>query len=253
MRKLLWIGLSLVGVVVIVAVIGIVLLVSNLDKIVKSVIETAGSEATATTVTVRNVELSLSSGEGTLEGLTIGNPAGFDSEYAFQLDRTRIGLDLASISSDVIVVREIVVDGPRLFFEQKEDGNNLDAILENLGGDSGSSDDAAASEKKLIIQTFRFINGEATVLVEQLDNELTAKIPDVVVHGIGEKTQGATVEEVARQLLEPLLAQSIAAAKGAAKAALEERLEEEKGKMKQDLEERGQKKIDDLKGRLAGN
>jgi len=253
MRKLLLVLAGIVGVVVIVVVIAGFVLFSNLDRIVKGVIETVGSEATATAVTVQEVNLSLSSGDGALDGLTIGNPDGFDSEYAFQLDRISIGIDLASISSDVIVIREIVVDGPRLFFEQLGDRNNLDAILENLGSDSGSSGDGDATETKLIVQTFRFINGEATVIVDQLDTELTAKIPDIVVHGIGEKTQGETVEEVARQLLEPILAQSVDAAKGAAREVLEERIDEEKEKLEKDLEKRGQEKIDDLKGRLGGS
>ena len=52
-------------------------LLSNLDGLVKTAIETYGSEATKTAVSVSSVKIVLQDGSGSIQGLTVGNPKGF--------------------------------------------------------------------------------------------------------------------------------------------------------------------------------
>ena len=62
----------LIGVGVLIAVLAIVVYVafSSLDKIIKAAVEKYGSEITQATVTLNEVELSVSSGKGVLRGLS---------------------------------------------------------------------------------------------------------------------------------------------------------------------------------------
>ena len=58
---------------------------SSLDGMVKTAIETYGSQATETTVLVDSVQIVLKDGSGAIRGLTVGNPQGFATPQAFSL------------------------------------------------------------------------------------------------------------------------------------------------------------------------
>jgi hypothetical protein len=61
--------------------------------------------------------VSANSGQGTLRGLSVGNPKGFKTPTAFELDEISLTLDIGSITSDPIVIKEIVVSAPRVTYE----------------------------------------------------------------------------------------------------------------------------------------
>ncbi|MGD8733207.1 MAG: hypothetical protein PVI08_01890, partial [Gammaproteobacteria bacterium] len=90
------------GIVVLVAIaaFGVYWLASNLDSIVAGAIEKAGSQATGVPVAVSGVSISLKEGSGEIRGLTVGNPPGFDSDYALKLGSISMTIDTGSIRSD---------------------------------------------------------------------------------------------------------------------------------------------------------
>ena len=46
-----------------------------------------------------------------IRGLVIGNPDGFESDHAFSLDRIGLVIDTGSITSDVIRIKQVLVEG----------------------------------------------------------------------------------------------------------------------------------------------
>ncbi len=81
MKKLV---ISVVGLLIVVTA-GLVFVWSNLDGIVKDAIQTYGSEATKTQVSVEDVTLKLESGYASIRGLNVGNPSGFSDPNIFEL------------------------------------------------------------------------------------------------------------------------------------------------------------------------
>jgi uncharacterized membrane protein len=73
-----------IGIVVLLVIIAgaVYFLLSNLDSIVKAAIEKYGTAATQATVKLDSVKISLTSGEGRLNGLSVGNPKGFATPQA---------------------------------------------------------------------------------------------------------------------------------------------------------------------------
>ena len=71
-KKIVW-GIVIL-VVVVIAVVGGVLYFSG--DVVKAAVEKLGPEMTKAKVTLDKVDLSLTSGEGSLSGLFVGNPSG---------------------------------------------------------------------------------------------------------------------------------------------------------------------------------
>ena len=121
------------GVVVVIAFgAAVYFLLTSLDGIVERAIERYGSEITGTAVRVASVDISLSSGRGTVRGLTVANPEGFSSGSAFRLEEITLQLDVGTVTSSPIVLDEIAIRAPAALFEVNKAGAaNVDEIRKN--------------------------------------------------------------------------------------------------------------------------
>ncbi len=252
MGKVLKYVLGSAAVLVLVAGIIVYVVLTKLDGIIKEQVETIGPQATGTPVTLGGVHVSVFSGEGSMRRLRIGNPEGFQSDYAFELDSIDLAVDLTSLMSDVIVVESIAIDGARLSAEQKGNRINLNDILNNVErysgpSEEGSDGDGEADDTRIIVRQFRFSNGEVSVRSDLFEGEKSVAIPEVVLKGIGEKTAGVTIAEATQQMVRPIVNGAVQAAKQefvtAGKEELKKRAEEEIGKA---LEKEAGAKLKDL-------
>ncbi len=203
-----------VAVLVAVVAIGVFWTLSNLDSIVKSMIEKVGTSVTGTNVSVSSVHISLQEGSGEIRGLTIGNPAGFDSDYALRIGKATVALDKASLTSEVIRMTAITVEDTTVNAEIKATaGINLQKIMDNLESSDGKSDQAASEEggTKIVIDRFDLTNSELKLITDIKNYD--AKMGDVHLKGIGQSSGGATTREVAVQLLRPVIREAIKAAR----------------------------------------
>lgn len=206
------------GVLVLVLIVAAVVVLGQLGRIVKHGVETVGPTLTGTSVTLDGARISVFSGDGALDDLRIGNPRGFASEYAFDLDEVSIGIDVKSVASDVIHIRSVVIDGPKLIAEFDASGfSNLKAILDKVRAGNrrapaqAEPDSAGGAQPKLIIDEFRFENAEVRALAEAYQLDKTLKIAPVVLKNLGGKN-GATPAAIAAQVLNPVVNSAVRAA-----------------------------------------
>ncbi len=202
------------GVLIVVIAVGVYWFASNLDSLIKAAIETYGSEITRTEVTLDKVEISPTSGAGSLSGLKMGNPAGFKSDSAFNLGQVSVALDTSSLGSDTVVIKEIVIAAPAVTYEVGANGSNIDAIRKNVesytgaAGSGGSSSggsgggDAKEGEIKLIIENLYIRDGKVNVSATALGGKsLGAPLPTIHLKDIGKDSGGATPGEVADKVI----------------------------------------------------
>jgi uncharacterized protein involved in outer membrane biogenesis len=217
--------------------IGTWLLASNINSIVKDVIEDVGSETLGTTVSLENVVISLKDARGALLGLNIANPKGFDSPHAFQLGSIEVDLDAKSLTGDEVVMPSIIIDQAALTFEQSGKTNNLQTLLDNLeSGDTSGSDDAssdAAEDVLIVIEELQLNGASMTVISDQLSKPLSLTLDDITVRDIGRRGAAVTPDQAAEQIIKPVLKQAEKAALNAVKDKLKEfakeKAKEEKG------------------------
>jgi uncharacterized protein involved in outer membrane biogenesis len=183
---------------------------SNLDAIVKMAIEKYGSEAIKTAVRVDKVRINLQEGSASISGLTIANPPGFAAPYAFSLGDISVGIDVNSLTGDVIVIREIGIAAPQIFFEVNADKKtNLDALSKNLPAstESAPEPEGKSAEPKLIIRKASLSGAELQAKVVPLNNkEYQLKLPTITMNNLGGKN-GAPPAKIAQQMLDQLLDQ----------------------------------------------
>jgi uncharacterized protein involved in outer membrane biogenesis len=202
-----------IGVVVLlVIVIGIVFYaVSSLDSIVAAAIEKYGSQATGTPVRVSAVDIDLRSGQGSVNELSVANPAGFSAPHVFTLGNISTKIDLASITSDPIIIDEISVQTPHVVYEINKSGrSNIAALQDNLAGSGGSgegkSDTADGEGPGLVIRTLVIDSGQIDARVAAMpDKDLSAKLPRIELSNLGEDQGGATARQIAEQVTSAVL------------------------------------------------
>ncbi|MFT4824778.1 MAG: hypothetical protein ACJASY_002039 [Halioglobus sp.] len=194
-------------VLVLIAVVGIggYFLWSNLDALVKDMIEDVASDVTQTAVRLDSVELDLTTGRGQLNGLTIKNPDGYTSEYALKLETVVVEIDPSSLRDPVIVISQVKIAGAKLIAEQKGKNTNLGELLKNMEQGSGGTEPAATEEPsskevRLMLKEFAFVDTKATVISELTETQ-SIDIPDIRQSNIGDTKTGLTPDQLAQTLL----------------------------------------------------
>lgn len=231
--------LGVVGGIIVALVLGVgVYVIVNSGSLIKTAVETIGTEVLGVAVSLDSAEISLTEGSGELRGLTIGNPAEFGGSYAMRFGQIKLVIDVADISDELVVIKSVLIDKAELAIVAKGTATNLQAIMANL--DSASADIAGvagedSSEVKLIIDEFIFSNAQ-TSLDSDLLGDLSVEIPDLHLMDIGRKTDGTTIREALQQILVPIVSsstQAIAAA-GLDIEGVQDRLEQQLDEKLQD-------------------
>ena len=187
---------------------------SGLDGMVKTAIETHGSQATQTAVRVAAVQIVLKDGSGAIRGVTVGNPQGFATPQAFILGEIATQVELRSLSEEVTVIDHVTVRAPEVFFELNAAGkNNLAVLKQNLaGGTAASSGKNSGADPRLIIRKLLFADGSIHAKVVPLNKEYELKLPTIELSDLGGKN-GATPAQIADQILKVLVDRALAEVK----------------------------------------
>ena len=135
---------------------------SNAGGLIKDSAEEYVPPVIGADFSIGNVDLDPANGVASLKNMEIGNPEGFKSEHLFKMEELLVKMDvsLENMTSDVIHIREIRLEGADMIYEMGRNGNNvgkiqenIDAYMQELGLDSSSD-----SEKKFIIDDV-YVNG----------------------------------------------------------------------------------------------
>lgn len=244
MRKGLIFGGGAVAAIVVVVVVILLVALASVDSIVKEAIERVGSDVTKTQVTVDDVDISIKSGQGTIKGLTIGNPQGFN-ERVMRIGEARVVLDIGTLTSDTIVIKEIAVTAPQVTVEVNQSGTNVSKLQDTLsqagagsGGGSagGGSGGNPEDEKKIVIDRITIADGRVELKAAQLDKGIGADLPSITLRDIGKDKGGASADEVAKVIL---AAVSSAAGQAAVKSGVLQQLGGDAGDKAKSLLEKG--------------
>lgn len=198
----------LIGVVVLVVIIaaGAYFLLGNLDAIVKAAVEKIGSDLTQTKVTLDDVDIEETSGRGVFRGFRVTNPDGFSDDDAFKFEEVRVTIDATSILSDPVIIKELVIVGPEVFYEFGDDGTNLDRLSKNVQSKAGSGGGGESGGPKFVIENLYLRDGKVTVRAPLLNEKISLPLPTIHLTDIGREGRGATPGDIADQMMAAILA-----------------------------------------------
>lgn len=260
-------ALLIIALLIIVAVAGgLYYVLTNLDSLVKAAIEKYGSEAVHTSVKVQNVNMELKKAAVAISGLTIANPKGFSTPNAFSLGQIATQLNPTQMSKDNIVIDEIRILAPEVFYEMNADKQaNLNILKDNLGGGGKPAaaekpaDKSAAGGPILTIRKFVFADAALHAkLVPLKDKQYDLKLPTLQLanlHGTPEQISKQVLNQLIEHARTEIRKQGIDAEVDKLKAQAQERIDAEKAKAKEQadsrIEEEKAKAEDKLKKMLG--
>lgn len=211
MKRLKWIALSLV--LLIIVVIGIVLL--RLDSIVRYAVETQSSDSLGLTTTLDSANISLLGGTVKLSGLSIASPAGFSSPQMVSLGGIGVGASVGELRGDPVAVQTITIDKPKLVIEQANGKFNFQVLTDQKSKtppDSGKPGDGTRQEGepvRLIIHDLTVNDSQVVIRpgIPGLAESININIPSFTMKEIGNadnNKNGAAIKEVVTLLVTTL-------------------------------------------------
>jgi uncharacterized protein involved in outer membrane biogenesis len=223
MKKLI---IRLVIVAVVLLVVAVVLGAIFLDSIVKKGVVTVGPQITKTELKLEGVSISILSGSGSLKGFVLGNPEGFKSESAINVNKVEVGVKPGSLLGDKVHVTHVRMTAPEITFEvagMNVLANNLSKILENVQAVASGAETTAKTEpkpsgpaRKLQVDEFLLSSAKVKVISSSFGGKsATVSIPDIHLTNMGTGPDGITAAELTRRVLNEIVPAVITAARNA--------------------------------------
>ncbi len=176
-------------------------LLSNLNSIVAKAIEKGGGDVTRTSVGVSGVDISLREGRGSIGGLRVASPDGYQERTAFSLDDITVDIDVKSVRQDPIVLDEIRIRAPIVNAELTKTGaSNIDELRKRAQAYT-SRMASQGSSKRIRIERFVFEKGRVEVDASALGlGKRTLVLPEIRLTDVGGRN-GAPPDEIAKIIL----------------------------------------------------
>ena len=187
--KILRIILLIVLLIVLLLIVGFNLFANSL---LKTAIETAATSALKVKVSLGSINLSILGGKISLENLLIDNPQGYQNPRLLELKKASVSVDIKSLLSDTVKIKEIIFDGVNLTMEQRGiSSNNLQDVINALP--SGAKQAAGQQQqqpggKKLVINNLEISNVAVKVKllpVPGKSDTVTLKLAPIVMKDLG--------------------------------------------------------------------
>ena len=177
----------------------------SLDLLVRVALEHWGPQVTGVDIEVNEVQISPRDGRGRIGGLEVGNPAGFTSARAARFGQVRLAIDPSTLLSDVVHVRELVLEAPQITYERGERATNLDVIQRSIeayvkrsAGEAGGRGGESKGKRRFVIDRLSIRNARVVMTNKGLGGQgLAFDLPDVDLRDVGKRQEGLTVSQVA--------------------------------------------------------
>lgn len=269
-KNLKWVALGVLGLIVV----AIVIVLMNLNGIVRRTVETQSTAQLKVPTTLGGASLSILGGDVSLKNYNVGSPAGYKAPAMLSLGGLDVNTSWSGLRGKPLRVDAISIDKPQLVLEMSGTTFNVRKFIDGLPATDAESAPAGEEPMKLIIEkldvrgatvVFRPDAGALSALpgglADKLKPEYTLAIPDLSLTKIGTaegNQNGVAMKEVVTQLITELT--SKAAESNDLPPELRAILSGDLNGMLASLKEKGmaeaQKRLtkatDDLKAKFAG-
>lgn len=187
----------------------IVVLMLSLGQIIKAGITTAGPKLAGVPIQLKSVAINPLTGLVRIQGLVIGNPEGFNTPSAMELNDFQLKIKMSSLFSEAIEIEKILIDAPQITYEKSLRSSNLSTLQANLTPKEAAAKPEAApasgkkkaAAKKVIIDDFQLNGAKVNMTITALGGKtMTLPLPDIHMKDIGKKSNGASPAEVVSEV-----------------------------------------------------
>ncbi|MCB9988023.1 MAG: hypothetical protein H6868_01670 [Rhodospirillales bacterium] len=193
-------------------IVGGAFLYLNFGNIAKVLTEKIGSETLGVRVSLTKMDIAPQEKRVDVSGLKIANPPGYKKPQVLTVDTIRVVGE--SFSKELLVFKEITVSGTNINMEVTENGTNLSDLKKNIKPKASADEKTASGEPiKVIIRKLTIDDATLSPAVMLIDRDMApVTMPDLVMTGIGQKTNGVLVSEAVAQVLDRVTKEATRAA-----------------------------------------
>ena len=174
-----------------------------LDRIVKSTIETQGTNSLNLQTTLSSASLALLGGKVNLSQLQIGSPKGFTAPHMFEMGDLGVVVDYGQLSKEVVRIKQIVIKQPKFVLEQADGKMNFKAVMDTL-----PKSDPNAKLIKVIIDDLTMTDALVDIRLGNVPGlgemkPIEVKVPSMTLKNIGNSDNaqnGAALKDVVMQI-----------------------------------------------------
>ena len=201
------------SVIIVIIIIFLIAGLSNLGPLIKNAVNTYGPGMTKTEVRLGDVGISLISAEVKLKDFYLGNPKGFTSPYALQVESIYLDVLESSLTGQTIIIDKIELVRPDIVYEKGRGRDNFQTILNNMKAGEGSTPSSGKQSgeegegRKILINEFIVSDGEVSLALSMTGNkDIKAKVtvPNIHLRDIGKEEGGLTPTAAFQQVLTAL-------------------------------------------------
>ena len=169
---------------------GVYIVYHRADLVVKTALEQLGPTVIGAPVDALSVDVMPREGRLAVRGLDVGNVPGYSAKYALRVDEMRVVVDPLTVTDDVVVIREIVIDVPRISYERGPRAINLMPIIQRI---------EARFKRRVIVDRLEIRGGKLLVTVTGAKGQgATIELPNVLLRDLGKDKGGLTIRELAQ-------------------------------------------------------
>ena len=199
-----------ITIVALVLAFGIALAVHPLwvGAVIKHIAGEAVPKLTGTKFEIGDLGLNLYSGSVKVGALKLWNPANYHDEYAFTVDSFSLDLDMSTLNSGMVVVKDVTIDGVYATYVKADGKYNFDIIVDNAKSASNTVQPADVAADATVPET-RVEKRETKVVIDRLTIKnvkvkygfIVIPVPvDIVLTDLGRDSGGVSIIEVANKI-----------------------------------------------------
>ncbi len=195
-----------IGIVIIVVAALLVLLIAP-GRVVRIGVEKGGTFALGVPVHLKGAGLQLLRGMIDLKGLEVGNPKGYTTKSAIEVDRIAVHAPLRNLFGAKPRIESITVEQPAVTLEQCITGSNLSDLMNNAGKPKGRDEG-----KKIIIGSLRIVAARVTVAAKLAGAPMgIINLPTIELKELGgEGGNGVTIAQTMALALRDIVQAAVA-------------------------------------------
>jgi hypothetical protein len=167
----------------------------------KTIVNRVVPKKTGVRFEIKNMAINPFSGKFLIEGTCLSNPTGYKPKEAARVGKVFAHIDMSSIGTDVIHIKEITIDDVFASYVSHNGTNNFEWISNHVASSMEEREEetpkaSSTNETKVIIDKLSVSNSKV-----QLEF-IPLPLPNIKLTDIGKKSNGATLSDVGKQIWE---------------------------------------------------
>jgi len=196
--------------IILVMVLAAILLAAMLflGPLIKTAVEKGAPAMMGVPVTLDRPGINLLAGKISLNNLVVGNPEGYKTDYAFKLGKFRIDMQMSTLGSDTMIIRDILIDSPEIVWEAGLGSSNIGTILDNLKKKAPAEKPEAEKEEpkkagtQVQIDNLLITGAKLKFSAKMMGGQaITIPLPDIHLKELGKDKDGASILDVITEVM----------------------------------------------------